>query len=86
VAPRTVPLGIQRSRPRDDGEAIASLAYKLSYAGALLLTADRIWRSVDSVLDSMCLEGSGGEEMRLVCEPASRGFEVTLRVTRPIDF
>jgi hypothetical protein len=67
-------------------EVIGRLAYKISYVGSVLLTADRIVRSVDSVLDSMEWTGNDGTTLRIAAEPASRGFEVGIRLSRPLDF
>lgn len=72
--------------PRDSHEALAHLAYKISYIGSVILTADRVVRSVDSVLDSMKLTRPDGTRMSMNMEPASHGFEVMIKLSRPIDF
>ncbi len=75
-------------RGDEDREAarIEELAYRISYAGALLLTADRLVRSFDSILESMQMNTGDGTNFRFVLEPRRRGFEVGLRLTRPIGF
>lgn len=72
--------------PGDSHEDLARLAYKISYIGSVILTADRVVRSVDSVLDSMKLTRPDGTRMSMNMEPASHGFEVMIRLSRPIDF
>jgi hypothetical protein len=65
---------------------VQAIAYRISYAGVLLLTADRLFRSFDSVLESMQMNAEDGTNFRFVMEPQSRGFEIGLRLTRPIGF
>lgn len=65
---------------------VQAIAYRISYAGVLLLTADRLFRSFDSVLESMQMNAGDGTNFRFVMEPKSRGFEIGLRLTRPIGF
>jgi len=62
------------------------LAYKISYAGAILLTADHVIRSVDSLLDSMEYTRPDGTSLHFVMEPKSKGFEVMLKMSRPLSF
>lgn len=61
-------------------------AYKISYIGSLILTADQIVRSVDSVMESMELTRQDGTNLRLLMGPESRGFEVMVRMSRPLEF
>lgn len=65
---------------------LGQLAYKISYVGSLILTADRVVRSVDSVLDGMQVTSDDGSTLKLLMEPGTRGFDVMLRMSRPIDF
>ncbi len=74
------------ARPGNDRLDLARVAYRISYAGALLLTADRIVRRVDSVLDSMEYTSADGTAFRFNLEPKSKGFEVMLTLSRPIGF
>ncbi len=62
------------------------LAYKISYAGAILLTADHVVRSVNSLLDSMEYTGRDGTSIHFVMEPKSKGFDVMLKLNRPLGF
>jgi len=78
--------GFTPQQPRDSHEDLARLAYKISYVGTILLTADHLVRSVDSVLDSMKLTRDDGTRMVMLMEPRSRGFEVMIKLSRPIDF
>jgi hypothetical protein len=85
-APGTLQAFAPRREPATPEEVIGRLAYKISYVGSVLLTADRIVRSVDSVLDSMEWTGADGTCLRIAAEPATHGFEVGVRVSRPINF
>lgn len=67
-------------------EQVGRWAYKISYIGSLLLTADHLVRSVDSVMESMEISREDGTQLRLLMEPNSRGFEVMVRLERPIGF
>lgn len=69
---------------RDD--SVEAIAYRISYAGVLLLSADRLVRSFDSLVESMQMNAVDGTNFRLVMEPRSRGFEVGIRLERPIGF
>jgi len=71
--------------PKTTSEVIAEVAYQVSYFTSLILTADRMYRSAESVLESMRYTQ---EEtiLRLDMSPASRGFKVMLLLDRPIDF
>jgi hypothetical protein len=62
------------------------LAYKISYAGAILLTADHVIRSVDSLLDSMEYTRPDGTTVHFIMEPKSKGFEVMVKMSRPLGF
>ncbi len=72
----------QTPRARTSQEELAAFAYKLSYAGVLLLTADQLWRSVDSVMESLRYRGLSGTEMQLRMQPSTGGFRVTLHLRR----
>ncbi len=65
---------------------LGRIAYRVGYVGVLLLTADRVVRRVDSVMDSMELTADDGTCLRLQMQPERRGFEVKLRLTRPLGF
>lgn len=65
---------------------LGRIAYKVGYVGVLLLTADRVVRRVDSVMDSMELNADDGTCLRLQMQPDRRGFEVKLKLTRPLGF
>ncbi len=71
---------------RDSRFDYSRLAYKISYAGAILLTADHVIRSVDSLLDSMEYTGRDGTSLHFVMEPKSKGFEMMLKMSRPLGF
>ena len=76
----------QETRPKDTLQELSQLAYKISYFSSLILTADQIVRSVDSVMDRMELTREDGARLRLRMQPGSNGFEVMLKMSRPIDF
>jgi hypothetical protein len=76
----------ESTKPESTEEIIGKFAYRISYFGSFLLTADRLVRSMDSVMESMQVERPDGTCLRLCAEPGSRGFEVGLRLSRPIDF
>jgi len=75
-----------RDEPTDGLEELSRMAYQISYIGSLLLTADHIVRSVDSVLDSMELTRQDGTQLRFQMRPNSRGFQVSLKLSRPLEF
>lgn len=79
------PLSKEATEARELAQ-VEAIAYRISYAGVLLLTADRLFRSFDSVLESMQMNAEDGTNFRFVMEPKSRGFEIGLRLTRPIGF
>jgi hypothetical protein len=79
------PASKEAKEAREAAE-VEAIAYRISYAGVLLLTADRLFRSFDSVLESMQMNAGDGTNFRFVMEPKSRGFEIGLRLTRPIGF
>jgi hypothetical protein len=70
---------------RSTAESIAEIAYKISYVGSFILTADRLVRSVDSVLDHMSVT-QDETTLRLDMRPASKGFQVMLKLDRHLDF
>jgi len=78
--------GPRTQRARDSREDLTRIAYKISYVGTLLLTADQVVRSVDSVLDSMKITREDGTRMAMLMEPAPRGFEVMIKISRPLEF
>jgi hypothetical protein len=82
---RTAPASREAKEARETAE-VEAIAYRISYAGVLLLTADRLFRSFDSVLESMQMNAGDGTNFRFVMEPQSQGFEIGLRLTRPIGF
>ena len=65
---------------------VMKVIYRISYVGAVVLTADRVVRSVDSVLDRMHYDCEDGTSLRFVMEPKHRGFDVMLKMTRPLEF
>ena len=65
---------------------VMELVYRISYVGAVVLTADRVVRSMDSVLDRMQYQGHDGTNLRLVMEPSRHGFDVMLKMSRPLEF
>jgi hypothetical protein len=65
---------------------VMELVYRISYVGAVVLTADRVVRSMDSVLDRMQYRGNDGTALRLVMEPSRHGFDVMLKMSRPLEF
>ena len=75
-----------QDEPTDGIEELSRMAYRISYIGSLLLTADHIVRSVDSVLDSMELTRQDGTQLRFQMRPNTKGFQVTLKLSRPIEF
>lgn len=82
---QVAPASKEATEAREVAE-VEAIAYRISYAGVLLLTADRLFRSFDSVLESMQMNTEDGTNFRFVMEPQSRGFEIGLRLTRPIGF
>ncbi len=82
---RAAPASKEATEARELAE-VQAIAYRISYAGVLLLTADRLFRSFDSVLESMQLNAEDGTNFHFVMEPKSRGFEIGLRLSRPIGF
>jgi hypothetical protein len=79
--------------PRLEGAAsghrassLEAFAYKISFVSGLLLTADQVVRSVDSVMDAATYRRDDGSYLRLNAEPMSRGFLVGLVMSRPLDF
>jgi hypothetical protein len=77
---------MEAQRRKDPREVVANIAYKISYAGAILLTADQVVRSVDSVMDKLKLEGEDGSSLRFSMRPSMSGFSVMVRLSRPIEF
>ena len=75
-----------RRPQRTAREEVGRWAYKISYIGSLLLTADHLVRSVDSVMESMEVSREDGTQLRLLMEPNSRGFDVMVRLSKPIGF
>ena len=72
--------------PTTDRGRLEAFAAKVSYAGVLLLTADRIVRSMDSVLEHMQIATPDGTRIRLEMGPTSYGMNVGIRLSRPIEF
>lgn len=75
-----------RSDEASSLEDLTIIANKIAYVGSLILTADQVIRSMDSVLNRMTLTQPDGTELRLNMRPSSGGFKVMLRLSRPIDF
>lgn len=75
-----------RIAPKSEHESLEALASKISFIGGLLLTADNVMRSVDSVMSAASYRRPDGTYLRLNAEPMSRGFLVGLTVGRPLDF
>jgi len=69
----------------NDREKLEAFAAKVSYAGVILLTADRVFRSMDSVLEHMKVTRPDGTVLHLEMGPASGGMSVGLKVSRPLD-
>ena len=67
-------------------EDLTRVANSIAYVGTLILTADQVIRSMDSVLNRMALTQPDGTELRLNMRPSSGGFKVMLKLSRPIDF
>jgi hypothetical protein len=76
----------EQNKTQDGLEELSRMAYRISYIGSLILTADHVVRSVDSVLDSMELTRQDGTQLRVNMRPNSDGFEVSLKLSRPIEF
>ena len=72
--------------PRGDENSLEALASKISFVGGLILTADHVMRSVDSVMEAAAYRRPDGSYLRLNAEPMSRGFLVGLVMSRPLDF
>ena len=76
--------GLTRTNePRSDRAAEKSMeafAAKIWYAGAILLTADRVVRSMDSVLESAQIEGR--DHQRFGLDLSDRGVGMVLRFER----
>ena len=64
-------------------EELTIIANKIAYVGSLILTADQVIRSMDSVLNRMALTQPDGTELRLNMRPSSGGFKVMLKLSRP---
>lgn len=65
---------------------LGKVAYRLSYLGAILLTADRVVHSVNSVRDRMEYTCPDGTCFRFSMEPHRRGLEVSLKMSHPLRF
>ena len=57
---------------------------RISVVGGVLLTADRLIRSMDSVKDAPLLLGDDGSSLRI--SAVSNGFLLGFTVNRPLDF
>ena len=73
-------------RPDDASFDWRRVAYRISYLGTILLTADRVVKSVNSMLDRMEYTASDGTCFRFSMEPRPRGFEVAVKMTHPLHF
>ncbi len=86
--PDLPPTALRGEAPNraDSDLDIMQVVYRLSYVGAVVLTADRVVRSVDSVLDRMQINCTDGTNVRFTMEPGRRGFDVMVKVSRPLEF
>lgn len=66
--------------------SLESFASRVSFFGGLLLTADRVFRSVDSVMEAPLVKREDGSILRVNAEPTSRGFLLGFHLSRPLDF
>ena len=66
--------------------SLESLAYKISFVGGLLLTAESVAHTVGSFRDVTAYRRPDGSCFRFNAEPSSHGFMVGLTMSRPIDF
>ncbi|HET9234144.1 MAG TPA: hypothetical protein VFP10_08410 [Candidatus Eisenbacteria bacterium] len=66
--------------------SLEAFASRVSFVGGLLLTADRVFRSVDSVMEAPLLKREDGSILRVNAEPTSRGFLLGFHLSRPLDF
>jgi hypothetical protein len=82
----TEPLWPETRSPRDDNHSLEALASKISFVGGLILTADHLMRSVDSVMEAAAYRRPDGSYLRLNAEPTSKGFLVGLVMSRPLEF
>lgn len=69
-----------------DESSLESFANSISFFGGLLLTADRVFRSVDSVMEAPLVKREDGSILRVNAEPTSRGFLLGFHLSRPLDF
>ena len=73
--------GTDDSRSQRAAEkSVEAFAAKIWYAGAILLTADRVVRSMDSVLESAQIEGRNHQRFGL--DLSDRGVGMVLRFER----
>jgi hypothetical protein len=80
------PAPVQALTAQSSRLDLGQLAFRISYIGSLILTADRVVRSVDSVLDGMEVTRDDGTRLKLLMEPGSGGFDVMLKMSRPLEF
>src|SRR5262245_4767749 len=66
------PLSHLASINRND--SVQDLAYKISFVGGLILTADRLIRAADSMRETNLFSRGDGSCVRLNTEPTSKGF------------
>jgi hypothetical protein len=76
---------ISRMSAVNHDNTLGALA-KISVVGGLLITADRLIRSVDSAMDAPLFKRDDGSCVRLNTESNSKGLLVGLTVSRPLDF
>jgi len=74
--------------PRHPGEklTVEQIASRISYVGVVLLTADRIARSMDSVLETMQIRCPDGTCLQLDTSPGRRGLGMGVLLSRPLNF
>ena len=73
-------------RASKDESSLEAFANRVSFFGGLLLTADRVFRSVDSVMEAPLVKREDGSILRVNAEPTSRGFLLGFHLSRPLDF
>jgi len=82
-ADRAAPPLLRRTENRKS--SVEAFAARASVAGVLLLTADQIVRSMDSVIETMQLRREDGTCLRLDTSGA-RGLGMMVEISCPLDF
>ena len=73
-------------RASKDESSLEAFASRVSFFGGLLLTADRVFRSVDSAMEAPLIKSEDGSVLRVNAEPTSGGFLLGFHLSRPLDF